>query len=129
MHISLSYSTFGFCRSLSLTIPAGWSQEGDQGDLDARIAQHKTLMSASRDLVRNWEDIGQGGNVNWVPEGLTADGLLVQAFVLLAKESATADMAWGPMNVSETVQWLKENLEQFAAEEEEVEDDLLYVRM
>lgn len=85
-------------------------------------------MSASRDLVRSWEDIGQGLVVDWAPEGQSADDLLVQAFVLVAGEKVNADMMWAPMDVAATVKWLKEHLEQFAVEEAEREEGLLYVR-
>ncbi|KAF2743107.1 hypothetical protein M011DRAFT_461907 [Sporormia fimetaria CBS 119925] len=121
-----------------------WRQEpeGDQASdaqLQARIAQHKTLMSVSRDLVRSWDDLaasvegeGEGGG----GAGLTADAVLVQAFVLLAGDTtpattagtATEPLIWTPMNVAETVRWLRGHLEQFAAEEAEADEGLLYVR-
>lgn len=82
-------------------------------------------MSASRDIVRNWEDIGQG----FVPDGFTADDLLVQAFALLAGDSGTEDLLWASMGVEQTMQWLKGHLEQFQQDEAENEEDLLYVRL
>lgn len=85
-------------------------------------------MSASRDLANSWDDIDAGLLAACAPEGLTAEYLLVEAFTLLASDHATPDMAWGPMNVRETVKWLREHLEQFAAMEADVEDSLLYVR-
>jgi hypothetical protein len=86
-------------------------------------------MSASRDLVRNWEDIGQLIQ-GCAEEGLTADDVLVQAFVLLAGDSATADMGWVPptMNVDGAVRWLREQVE-LEAEQAEGNEGLLYVRM
>jgi hypothetical protein len=106
-----------------------WRQEGNLAEgMEARIAQHKTLMSASRDLVRNWEDIGQGVTFAWAPEGLTADDLLLQAFKQLAGDSEGSELQWVNMNVNETMRWLKGHLEQFAQDEAECEESLLYVR-
>ena len=95
--------------------------------MEARIAQHKTLMSASRDLVRNWEDIAQGVTVAWAPEGLTADDLLLQAFEQVAGEKGSA-LQWVNMNVNETIRWIKGHLEQFAEDQVDMEEGLLYVR-
>jgi hypothetical protein len=72
---------------------------------------------------------GLNGEKGQREQGLTADDLLVQAFILLAGDNATPDMLWTPMNMSETVRWLRSNTEQFAAEEAaEGEKALLYVR-
>ena len=67
-------------------------------------------MAASRDIVRSWETVSQGGEVAWAPEGLSADDLLVQAFTMLAGKSNSQEMAWSPMNVAETVKWLQGHL-------------------
>jgi hypothetical protein len=84
-------------------------------------------MSASREMVRNWEDIGQG--LTFVSAGvakLSADDLLVQAFVLLAGESNTEDTSWLSVNVEGIIRWLAENLQRFSREEEG-QGNLLYV--
>jgi hypothetical protein len=110
-----------------LTTELGWRQETTlTQEIEARIAQHKTLMSASRDLIRNWEDMRPGVTLPQTPESFTADDLLMQAFVLLAGESAK-DMMWSPMNVRETITWLRGQLEQFR-EEAEGDECLLYLR-
>jgi hypothetical protein len=115
-------------------IPADWAQEDGEDDeaieFDKRISQHKTLMSASRDLAASWEDIDSGLLAGSATEGLTAEHLLVEAFALLASDQATADtaMVWPQMNVKETVQWLRGHLEEFAAMEADMEEGLLYVR-
>ena len=84
-------------------------------------------MSASREMVRNWEDIGQGLNfVSASAAKLSADDLLVQAFVLLAGESNTGDTSWLSVNVEGIIRWLAENLHRFSSDEEG-QGNLLYV--
>ena len=83
-------------------------------------------MSASREMIRNWEDIEQG--LNFVSAGaakLTADEVLVYAFVLLAGDD-TADTTWASVNVQGIIRWLAENLERFSSDEEG-QGNLLYV--
>ncbi|KAH7138983.1 hypothetical protein B0J11DRAFT_515772 [Dendryphion nanum] len=86
-------------------------------EIEARVEEHKTLMAASRDIVRTWETIGQGVEVAWAPEGLSADELLMQAFMMLAGQNHTPDMVWPSMNVVETIKWLNGHLLQFSQDE------------
>jgi hypothetical protein len=69
-------------------------------------------MRASRELVDSWQEIGQ----RWTPS-LSADDLLVQAFVLLAGESNTPDLVWAPVDAAAIIKWLSDNLQQFAEDE------------
>lgn len=84
-------------------------------------------MSASREMVRNWEDIGQGLNfVSTSAAKLSADDLLVQAFVLLAGENNTENTSWLSVNVEGIIRWLAENLQRFSRDEQG-QGNLLYV--
>ena len=65
--------------------------------------------------------------VAWAPEGLTADDLLLQAFKQVAGEKGS-ELQWVNMNVNETIRWLKSHLEQFAEDQVDIEEGLLYVR-
>ena len=85
-------------------------------EIENRIRQHRALMSASRELVDNWQEIGQGVDVLWTPSP-SADDLLVQAFELLAGESNTPDLVWAPVDAAAIIKWLSDNLQQFAEEE------------
>jgi hypothetical protein len=96
-----------------LTTELGWRQE-------------TALTQEIEARIRNWEEIGPGVTLPQTPESFTADDLLMQAFVLLAGESAK-DMMWSPMNVRETITWLRGQLEQFR-EEAEGDECLLYLR-
>lgn len=84
-------------------------------------------MSASREMIRNWEDIGQGLNFASADAAkLSADEVLVHAFVLLAGESNMPDTTWLSVNVEGIIRWLAENLQRFSVEEEG-QGSLLYV--
>ncbi|KAF2016234.1 hypothetical protein BU24DRAFT_462414 [Aaosphaeria arxii CBS 175.79] len=100
-----------------------WQQETKtQEEIDARVQQHKTLMSASRDIVRSWDEIAQTINLLWAPEGLNTDGLLVQAFGVLAGQRNADIIAWGPLGVEETIRWLDAHVKENAAEEKRGEE-------
>ncbi|KAF2727427.1 hypothetical protein EJ04DRAFT_505727 [Polyplosphaeria fusca] len=93
-----------------------WNSPSDSSrQMENRIRQHRALMSASREVVRNWQEIAQGVEGQWAPS-VSADDLLVQAFVLLAGESNTPDLAWGPLNEAAMIKWLSEKVQQFADE-------------
>lgn len=98
----------------------GWHEEADLGrDVETEIlTQRKALMSASRGLVHSWGEIGKGLRLARAPN-LSADELLVQAFIVLAGDSNTSDMSWSSVDVAEIIRWLDEELHQFDLEEEE----------
>lgn len=99
--------------------PAGWERQ-EPAELAARIEQHKTLMSASRDIIRNWEAIGES-----ITHRIDSDDLLVGAFHTLAGARAAQEFSWPPMNVKHTVRWLRESCEEFAPDGNE-EEGLTY---
>ncbi|KAF2473172.1 uncharacterized protein BDR25DRAFT_341325 [Lindgomyces ingoldianus] len=55
------------------------------------------LANSFQRLCRSWQRIGEGLNVLWAPK-MSANELLVQAFIMLAGSNNTADMIWGPVN-------------------------------
>jgi hypothetical protein len=100
-----------------LTAKPEWSESSESPrEIENRIRQHRALMSASRELVDSWQEIGQGVDVLGAPS-LSADDLLVQAFVLLAGESNTPDLVWAPVDAAAIIKWLSDQLQQFAEEE------------
>ncbi|PSN67277.1 hypothetical protein BS50DRAFT_494499 [Corynespora cassiicola Philippines] len=96
-----------------------WRNEGSSApEIERRIAQHRTLMGATQQLILNWQDIGPG---------VDKDELLRQAFVVLAGEKYAVEMQWKSVEFSGTVSWLSEHLESFREDEKREGDGLYYL--
>ncbi|KAF2281517.1 uncharacterized protein EI97DRAFT_31616 [Westerdykella ornata] len=122
-------------RHIADLIEAGkrWEAEDDQQDPQAmqddeaaRIArdnEHRNLRAASRDVVRTWDDLNRRFAADWPGERVSADDVLQQAFQTLAGDSTLA-----ASSVGDTVEWLRQQLEQSADDEGQGDEGLLYVR-
>lgn len=102
---------------------AGWHEEGSTAaEIQRRIQQHRTLMGASRELLRNYEDITQvaGSDVD-------NDELLRQAFVVLAGPKYAVELQWKTVEFMGAMEWLSVHLERFRREEEEEGEGVYFV--
>lgn len=103
--------------------PLGWREEGTTApEIERRIQQHRTLMGATRELIRNWEDIGQVAGAGAADK----DELLRQAFVVLAGEKYAVELQWKSVEFTGVMRWLAEHLEGFRREEEEEGEGVYY---
>ncbi|ORX97227.1 hypothetical protein BCR34DRAFT_168254 [Clohesyomyces aquaticus] len=60
----------------------------------------RTIANTYRELCRSWQAIGKELEVAWAPK-ISANELLVQAFIMLAGRNNSVDMIWGPVNALE----------------------------
>ncbi|KAF2712659.1 hypothetical protein K504DRAFT_499742 [Pleomassaria siparia CBS 279.74] len=70
-----------------------WCDEGNSDhEIAARVQQHRTLMSASREMIRNWYDIAEGLNfVNMSMMSMSASASASPNASASASASASAD--------------------------------------
>lgn len=91
-------------------------------EIARRIQQHKTLMAATRELLRGYEDMGSVAG-----SGADNDEFLRQAFVVLAGNKYAVEMRWNSVEFDSVMRWLGNSLEKFKAEEEEEGESEYYV--
>jgi hypothetical protein len=101
----------------------GWREEGTTApEIERRIQQHRTLMGATQELIRGFEDMAQVlGN------GADSDELLRQAFVLVAGNKYAVEMRWETVEFTSVVRWLADHLATFQREEQEEGEGVYYV--
>ncbi|KAF2871962.1 hypothetical protein BDV95DRAFT_492517 [Massariosphaeria phaeospora] len=99
-----------------------WRGEGTtRPEIEERIRQHKLLMGASRELIRNFSDINGGASK------LSADEVLRQALIVLVGEKCAMEMEWRRVDMAGEMDWLTEALEQFRKDEQQQGEALYYV--
>ncbi|KAF2644819.1 hypothetical protein P280DRAFT_487333 [Massarina eburnea CBS 473.64] len=92
-----------------------WRSEGTTAvEIERRIQQHRTLMGATRELLRNYEDLSHiaGTETN-------NDELLRQAFVVLAGSKYAVEMQWKTVVFMGEMDWLANSLETHLRDEAE----------
>ncbi|KAL1609940.1 hypothetical protein SLS60_001605 [Paraconiothyrium brasiliense] len=98
-----------------------WGEEGTTApEIERRIEQHRTLMSATREIIRSFEDIAQ---VAGAGAGTDHDELLRQALVVLAGNKYAVELQWKNVEFVGLMQWLASALEGY---EKEQEGDTVY---
>ncbi|KAJ4350212.1 uncharacterized protein N0V89_008833 [Didymosphaeria variabile] len=96
-----------------------WGEEGTTApEIERRIEQHRTLMSATREIIRSFEDIAQVAGA-----GADHDELLRQALVVLAGNKYAVELQWKNVEFVGLMQWLAGALESY---EKEQEGDTVY---
>ncbi|CAI6340129.1 unnamed protein product [Periconia digitata] len=101
-----------------------WREEGTSApEIERRIQQHRTLMSATRELLRAYQDIAP------ISSGRDSDNdeLLRQAFVVLAGSKYAVEMQWASVEFDGVMRWLANHLEGFIRDEEEQGEGKYYV--
>ncbi|KAL5375643.1 hypothetical protein DPSP01_011002 [Paraphaeosphaeria sporulosa] len=96
-----------------------WGEEGTTApEIERRIEQHRTLMGATREIIRSFEDIAQVAGA-----GADHDELLRQALVVLAGNKYAVELQWKSVEFVGLMQWLANALENY---EKEQEGDTVY---
>ncbi|KAF1978647.1 hypothetical protein BU23DRAFT_449901 [Bimuria novae-zelandiae CBS 107.79] len=92
-----------------------WGEEGTTApEIERRIEQHRTLMGATREIIRSYEDIAQVAGA-----GANHDELLRQALVVLAGNNKYAvELQWANVEFVGLMQWLADALETFEREQD-----------
>ncbi|PVI06083.1 hypothetical protein DM02DRAFT_582997 [Periconia macrospinosa] len=101
-----------------------WREEGTSApEIERRIQQHRTLMSATRELLRAYQDIAI------ISSGRDSDNdeLLRQAFVVLAGSKYAVEMQWANVEFDGVMRWLSNHLEAFMRDEEEQGEGRYYL--
>jgi hypothetical protein len=102
----------------------GWREEGTTApEIERRIQQHKTLMGATQELIRSYENMA----VQVAGSGADNDELLRQAFVMLAGNKYAVEMRWESVEFTSVMRWLADHLESFRREEEEEGEGVYFV--
>ncbi|KAF1959495.1 hypothetical protein CC80DRAFT_439271 [Byssothecium circinans] len=100
-----------------------WRAEGKTPDeIERRIQQHRTLMGATRELLRSYDMIQPIDG----PE-TDKDELLRQAFVVLAGERYAVELQWKTVEFTDVMEWLANSLKLFMRSEEEEGESRYYV--
>lgn len=103
--------------------PLGWCEEGTTApEIERRIQQHKTLMGATQELIRGYEDMAQV-----VGTGADNDELLRQAIVVVAGHKYAVEMRWETVEFTSVMRWLADHLETFQREEQEEGEGVYFV--
>lgn len=119
---TFTYSITFTCEILTPLL-IGWREEGTTTpEIERRIQQHQTLMGATRELIRNYEDIAQVAGV-----GADNDEYLRQAFVVLAGEKYAVELQWKNVEFTGVMRWLADHLEAFRRDEEEEGEGVYFV--
>ncbi|KAF2678419.1 hypothetical protein K458DRAFT_480896 [Lentithecium fluviatile CBS 122367] len=101
-----------------------WREEGTTApEIERRIQQHRTLMGATQELMRSFEDMA----AQVTGSGADCDELLRQAFVVLAGNKYAVEMRWDPIEFTTVMRWLGEHLESFQRDEEEEGEGVYFV--
>ncbi|KAJ4305451.1 hypothetical protein N0V90_000982 [Kalmusia sp. IMI 367209] len=91
-----------------------WGEEGTTApEIERRIEQHRTLMGATREIIRSYQDITQVAGA-----GADHDELLRQALVVLAGNKYAVELQWKSVEFVGLMQWLGTALEGYEKEQE-----------
>lgn len=97
----------------------GWGEEGTTApEIERRIEQHRTLMEATREILRGYQEIPLEAEAP-----ADHDELLRQALVVLAGSKYAVELQWGNVEFVGLMQWLAHALETY---EREQEGDTMY---
>ena len=98
---------------------SGWGEEGTTApEIERRIEQHRTLMDATREIIRGYQEIPLEAEAP-----ADHDELLRQALVVLAGSKYAVELQWGSVEFVGLMQWLGQALEAY---EKEQEGDTVY---